>query len=130
LVTENNSDAFVNYVQLLPDSFLRWNAISQDMRVRGIQPDLDDYNALYRSLRMAFVASTCLGFTGSIAGTVGLLAKVTSMAKTNQAENQARVERHMQILDIAQRFNALTRQGAWGEKIEAFQESILEDPFM
>jgi hypothetical protein len=128
-VTDKNSDAFVNYVLLLPDSFLRWNAISQEIRLRGIQPDLDDYNALYRSLRMAFVASTCLGFTSSIACTAGLLAKVTSMAKPSQAENQARIERYMKILDIAQRFNALTKQGSWEEKIEAFRESILEDPF-
>jgi hypothetical protein len=129
-VTVNNADAFVNYVQHLPDSFVRWNAISQDIRLRGIQPDLDSYNELYRSLRMAFVASTCLGFTGSIACTVGLLAKVTSMAKPNKAENQARVERYMQILDIAQRFNALTRERKWGGKIEAYRQSILEDPFM
>lgn len=130
LVTADNSDAFVNYVQHLPDSFLRWNAISQDIRLRGIQPDLDDYNALYLSLRMAFLASACLGFTCSIACTAGLLAKVTSMAKTNRAENQARVERYMRVLDTAQRFNALTKRGSWGQKIEAFRASILEDPFM
>jgi len=79
---------------------------------------------------MAFVASTCLGFTSSIACTTGLLSKITSMAKPNQAENQPRIERYMKILDIAQRFDALTKQGSWEEKIEAFRESILEDPFM
>jgi len=129
-ITEINSAAFLNYVQSLPDSFLQWNTISQDIRLHGIQPNLDDYNSLYRSLRMAFVASTCLGFTASIACTVGLLAKVTSIAKPNQAENQARIKRYMQILDIAQRFNAQTKNRAWAEKIEAFRESILEDPFM
>jgi hypothetical protein len=129
VVTANNADAFVNYVEKLPDAFLSWNAISQNMRLRNIQPDVDEYNALCGALQMAFVASTCLGFTASMACTLGLLAKVTSMPKPNPSEGPKRVERYMQILDIAQRFNALTSKHSWGEKIEAFRQSIQEDPF-
>lgn len=129
-VTESNAAAFVSYVLNLPDSFLRWNAISQDMRLRGIQPSVDEFNALYLSLRMAFISAACLGFTSSISCTIGLLSKVTSMVKHEPAENQERVELYMQILDIARRFDALTEQHGWSDKIEAFRDSILEDPFM
>jgi hypothetical protein len=129
LVTDSNADAFVNYVVELPDSMLRWNAISQDMRLRGIQPSLENFNALYRSLRMAFVSATCLGFTSSMALTLGLLSKVASMAKLGTDEDRARVAEYMRVLDIAQRFDALTENQAWQEKIEAYRESILEDPF-
>jgi hypothetical protein len=129
-VTPKNAAAFVGYVQNLPDSMLRWNAISQDIRLRGIQPSLDDFNALYLALRMAFVSAACLGFTGSIALTTGLLCKVASMAKPNKAENPLRIERYMRVLDLATRFDALTERRAWTEKIQAFRESILEDPFM
>jgi hypothetical protein len=129
-VTPSNAAAFMNYVQNLPDSLLRWNAISQDIRLRNIQPTLNDFNALYLALRMAFMSATCLGFTASIALTTGLLCKVASMAKPNQAENEERVKHYMSVLDIAGQFDALTTRKVWGDKIEAFRDSILEDPFM
>lgn len=129
-VAASNAAAFVNYVENLPDSLFQWNAMSQDMRLRGIQPQLADFNALYRSLRMAFASASCLGFTASIACTIGLLAKVSSMAKHSPTENQKRVKQYMRILDIAGRFDTLTEHRAWAEKIEAFRNSILEDPFM
>jgi hypothetical protein len=129
-VTPENAPAFANYVVNLPDSFLRWNAISQDTRLRGIQPTVARFNELYVSLRMAFAAAACLGFTASLAASVGLLAKIASMPKTTHAENQERVNQLMKVIDIAKRFDALTESRRWSEKIEAFRESILEDPFI
>ena len=61
---------------------------------------------------------------------IGLLAKVASMVKHSRAENRERVDLYMSILDIALRFDALTEAHAWADKIEAFRESILEDPFV
>jgi len=126
-VTDVNAAAFISYVQNLPDAMLRWNAISQDMRLRNIQPRLDDFNALYLALRMAFVSAACLGFTASIALTTGLLSKVASIVKNDEYDE--RVELYMQALDTAVAFDALTERRAWGEKIEAYRDSILEDPF-
>jgi hypothetical protein len=130
LVTEVNADAFVSYVTNVPEALLQWNAVSQNMRLRGIQPDRETYDALYRSLMMAFFSAACLGFTSSIALTLGLLAKVTSIAKFDQAENRKRLEQYDRLLDIAERFDKLTEQHASIEKIRAFRESIHEDPYM
>jgi hypothetical protein len=129
-VTPSNAPAFVGYVRNLPDALQRWNAISQDIRLRGIQPSLDDFNALYRSLRMAFVCAASLGFTASIALTTGLLSKVASMAKPDRLENATRIERYMRVLDIAAGFDALTKRRAWASKIDAFRDAILADPFL
>ena len=129
-ITERNAGAFVHYVQSLPESLTRWNAISQDIRLRGIQPSTEAYNALYHSVRMAFASAACLGLTASVALTLGLATKVASMAKTTKAENRERVRQCMRVLDIAKRFDALTERHEWGEKIEAYRQSILEDPFV
>src|SRR5437868_1334614 len=96
-VTSSNAAAFVSYVNEFPDSLMRWNAISQQIRLNGIQPDIDDFNALYTSLRMTFVSAACLGFTSSVACAIGLLAKVASMVKHSRAENRERVDLYMSI---------------------------------
>ncbi len=129
-VTSRNAAAFIWFVEKFPDSLMQWNAISQDIRLRGIQPSVDDFNDLYTALRMAFVGAACLGFTSSMALVLGLLCKVTSMAKQGAQEDQERVGLYMRILDIALRFDALTEPQAWAEKIEAFRESIVTDPYM
>jgi hypothetical protein len=130
VVTASNVAAFVGYVEQFPDSLLMWNKMSQDMRLRGLQPRLDDFNELYVSLRMALACAACLGFTSSVAALIGLLCKVASMPKRSEQENQARIAHYMKLLDIALRFDALTNTRCWSEKIEAFRDSILNDPYM
>ena len=52
------------------------------------------------------------------------------MAKTRDPEaNREHQALTLEVTTVADRFNALTERGEWGEKNAAFRESILEDPF-
>jgi hypothetical protein len=129
-VTATTAPAFKWYLENLPDSLERWNGVSQDMRLRGIQPTAERFNQLFKGLRMALAGALCLGFCASTAAMLGLLAKVASMAKTRDPEaNREHRVLTLEVTTIADRFNALSERGEWGEKIAAFRGSILEDPF-
>jgi hypothetical protein len=129
-VTATTAPAFKWYLENLPDSIERWNGVSQDMRLRGIQPTAERFDRLFTGLRMALAGALCLGFCASTAAMLGLLAKVASIAKTRDPEaNREHKALTLEVTTIADRFNALTERSEWGEKIAAFRESILEDPF-
>ncbi len=124
-VTAWTASAFVSYIDNMPTAYFLWNEIARNTTHHGIQPGIDDINRLYLSLRKAFYASACLGFTASMALTLGLLCRVSAIVRLPDTDNHARIEPYMQILDIAKRFDALTKSGIWGEKIEAYRKTIL-----
>jgi len=129
-VTDSNVTAFSWYVRGLPEVLERWNRIARVMYQEKRGPDREDVQAQQRNLVMASVGAAALGLTASLAALIGFRVIFANVFQVQDPVVRARRKKQLlALLDVANRFDDLTKRRQWREQNEKWREVIVEDAF-
>jgi len=129
-VTPTNITALYWYTSGFPASFEMWNRIARGLFREQRPPSRSDLDMMQRSLIQGSIGAAALGLTASLSCLVALRTVFAALVlEPNAARAVKRKKRFLELLDIADRFDALTVRHFWRPQIEKWREAIKEDAF-
>jgi len=129
-VTPSNLTAFGWFVSGLPDALLQWSEIDRLLYEQKRAPAIAAMNQLLGSLFRGGLGAASLGLTASLGGLIGLRAIVSHLVVVpDPAKSRARNDNLLRVLEIANRFDALTRRHDWRKYNDEWRKAIVEGRF-
>ena len=125
-ITPSNLTAFGWFVSGLPDALLQWNEIDRVLYQQKRAPTIAAMNQLLGSLYRGGLGAASLGLTASLGGLIGLRAIVAHLVVVpDRAKSRARNDNLLRVLEIANRFDALTARHDWRKYNDGWREAIV-----
>ena len=126
-VTPGNLTAFGWFVSGLPEALTQWNEINRLLYHEKRAPTIAAMNQQFRSLYQGCLGAAALGLTASLGGLIGLRAIVSHLIVVpDRAKSRARNDDLLRVLEIADRFDALSERHDWRKYNQQWRESIVE----
>lgn len=129
-ITPSNLTAFGWFVSGLPDALVQWNDIDRLLYQQKRAPTIAAMNQLLESLFRGGLGAASLGLTASLGGLIGLRAIVAHLVVVpDPAKSRARNDNLLRVLEIANRFDALTDRHDWRKYNDEWRKAIVEGRF-
>lgn len=127
-VTSINRDAFALYLDQFPAALSSWTEMMRSIRISGNFPSIEEFQVVFGSIKSAFLSAASLGLTSSMAITLALITRASSLVKHPDTNFDLRRRYYEQLFDLAKRLDTLTKSKRWGDQIEKFRALVRADP--